>query len=178
MQKPFTSCRSLSGRTWLRSARREQPHYLRNVSQASPEEHSPTFHSAVDRLTATARGDSRVAPVALVLLLGLTVWTVWEPNSSAQAQELQSQFNNVADVAQNEEFWSNVARYGRYFVTVMLGTGYVMLKPLEGMLKRPLTAIAAISAVVALFIFVKFTLDAMLGISEPFDYTASNIASL
>jgi hypothetical protein len=26
----------------------------------------------------------------------------------------------------------NVIRYGRYFVTVMLGTGYVMLRPIAG----------------------------------------------
>ena len=37
----------------------------------------------------------------------------------------------MADLSEGgPEFWSNVLRYGRYFVTVMLGTGYVMLRPI------------------------------------------------
>jgi hypothetical protein len=32
----------------------------------------------------------------------------------------------VGDLASNEDFWSNLAAYGRYFTTVMLGTAYVM----------------------------------------------------
>jgi hypothetical protein len=47
-----------------------------------------------------------------------------------------------------QEFFSNVLRYGRYFVTVLLGTGYVMVKPIAGMFKNPFTAVLAIGLVV------------------------------
>jgi hypothetical protein len=74
-----------------------------------------------------------------------------------------------------QEFWSNVARYGRYFVTVMLGTGYVMLRPLAGAFKNPVSAILAIAAVVGGGYFVKITLEAMLGLAnEPFEYVQGN----
>jgi hypothetical protein len=74
-----------------------------------------------------------------------------------------------------QEFWSNVARYGRYFVTVMLGTGYVMLRPLAGAFKNPVSAILAIAAIVGGGYFVKFTLEAMLGLAnEPFEYVQGN----
>lgn len=42
----------------------------------------------------------------------------------------------LGDLAEGEEpLLSNVARYGRYFVTVMLGTGYVMARPVVAMFK-------------------------------------------
>ncbi|KAJ9520491.1 hypothetical protein QJQ45_000239 [Haematococcus lacustris] len=61
----------------------------------------------------------------------------------------------------------NVARYGRYFVTVMLGTGYVMLRPLTSALKNPVSAILAVGGLVGTVLFVKVTLELMLGTSSP-----------
>ncbi|KAJ9520714.1 hypothetical protein QJQ45_007580 [Haematococcus lacustris] len=75
-------------------------------------------------------------------------------------------------LAEGQEFWGNVARYGRYFVTVMLGTGYVMLRPITSALKNPVSAILAVGGLVGTVLFVKVTLELMLGTSslETFDY--------
>jgi hypothetical protein len=79
------------------------------------------------------------------------------------------------DLAEGEEFWGNVAKYGRYFVTVMLGTGYTMVQPIAKSFKKPLTAIVAIVGIGGGAVLLKFTLDAMLGIQEPFAYEPGNI---
>lgn len=79
------------------------------------------------------------------------------------------------DLAEGEEFWGNVAKYGRYFVTVMLGTGYVMVQPVVAAFKRPVTAIVAIVCIGGGAVLLKFTLDAMLGIQEPFVYEPGNV---
>lgn len=78
--------------------------------------------------------------------------------------------NPSFDLAENQEFWGNVVRYGRYFVTVMLGTGYVMVRPLLGLFKNPVTGVLAVAGIAGAAYGVKVTLEAMLGISEPFDY--------
>ncbi|MDG2991361.1 DUF751 family protein [Candidatus Synechococcus calcipolaris G9] len=62
-------------------------------------------------------------------------------------------------------FWENVLRYQRYFVTVLLGVVWNAVEPLVPLFKRPATAIAMISTLVAILIFVSFTLQAMLGLS-------------
>lgn len=61
-------------------------------------------------------------------------------------------------------FWDNVLRYQRYFVTVLLGVAWNAVEPLVPLFKRPVTAIALISTLVAILIFVSFTLQAMLGL--------------
>lgn len=65
-----------------------------------------------------------------------------------------------------QDFWGNIARYGRYFVTVMLGTGYVMVRPFQALLKKPVTAVLAIGALVALVFGVRVALEYMLGLEE------------
>lgn len=77
---------------------------------------------------------------------------------------------SVPDFAEGQEFWGNVVRYGRYFITVMLGTGYVMLRPLFGLFKNPVTGVLAVAAIAGAVYGTKLTLDAMLGLSEPFEY--------
>ena len=72
----------------------------------------------------------------------------------------------MGDMGENEDFWANVVRYGRYFVTVMLGTGYIMVKPLVELLKKPTTAIAVISFTIFTLWFVRFTVNAMLGLDD------------
>jgi hypothetical protein len=70
-------------------------------------------------------------------------------------------------LSEGEDFFANVARYGRYFVTVMLGTGYMMAKPVVGLFKKgPVTAVLALGGGAAALYGVKFTLDAMLGLSD------------
>lgn len=94
-----------------------------------------------------------------------------EPAAAADGlQQHSHSIQPVMDLAEGEEFWSNVARYSRYFVTVMLGTGYVMVQPLLAAFKRPVTAVLAIVGLGGGFLVLKFVLSAMLGVQEAFDY--------
>ena len=78
------------------------------------------------------------------------------------------------DVSAETPIWENIVRYGQYFFSVMLGTGYVMLKPFAQLLKQPVTAVLLIGSVVGLFYFVKTTVNAMLGVDDLFQYEASS----
>ena len=64
-----------------------------------------------------------------------------------------------------QEFFGNVSRYPRYLISFSLGVVFYAIEPLLPLLKRPSTAIALISAVIASFIGLTFTLQAMLGIA-------------
>ena len=64
-----------------------------------------------------------------------------------------------------QEFFGNVSRYPRYLISFSLGVFYNAIAPLVPLLKKPSTAIALISAVIASFIGLTFTLQAMLGIA-------------
>lgn len=70
-----------------------------------------------------------------------------------------------ACVVIQEDFWPNLLRYGTYFFSVLLGTVYTALKPIGGLLKRPVTAVFTIAAIVGLLVFVSTTVRAMLGVS-------------
>ena len=64
-----------------------------------------------------------------------------------------------------EGFWENVLRYCRYFITIILGVLLNVFAPLTPLFKRPITAIATVSLLIAIVIFISFTLRAMLGLS-------------
>ncbi len=64
-----------------------------------------------------------------------------------------------------QEFFDNISRYPRYLISFSLGIFYNAISPLVALLKRPTTAIALISATIAFFIGLSFTLRAMLGLS-------------
>ncbi|HSM82739.1 MAG TPA: DUF751 family protein [Nodosilinea sp.] len=61
-----------------------------------------------------------------------------------------------------KEFFENVFRYPRYFISFTLGILYSAVQPLVPLMQRPTTAIALVGAVVAGFLFLTFTLRAML----------------
>jgi hypothetical protein len=63
-----------------------------------------------------------------------------------------------------EEFFNNVSRYPRYLISFTLGILFNAIEPLLPLLKRPVTAIALIGIVIAAFLFLTFTLRAMLGL--------------
>jgi Protein of unknown function (DUF751) len=44
------------------------------------------------------------------------------------------------------------------------------VKPLGGLLKRPVTAVAVLVGLTGLFFFIKYTVSSMLGLEEPFVY--------
>ncbi|MEM9007544.1 MAG: DUF751 family protein [Cyanobacteria bacterium P01_F01_bin.86] len=64
-----------------------------------------------------------------------------------------------------QEFFNNVSRYPRYLISFTLGIFFNAIEPLMPLLKRPTTAIALVGIVIATFMFLTFTLRAMLGLS-------------
>lgn len=64
----------------------------------------------------------------------------------------------------------NIVRYAQWFFSIMLGTGYVMLRPFALLLKKPVTGVLVIGLAVGLIYFVKFSVDGMLGITDPVEY--------
>lgn len=64
-----------------------------------------------------------------------------------------------------QDFFSNVSRYPRYFITFTLGVLYSIVKPLLPLFENRVTAIALVGATVAGFMFLTFTLRAMLGLA-------------
>lgn len=63
-----------------------------------------------------------------------------------------------------KEFFTNVSRYPRYLISFSLGVLYSAVQPLMPLIQRPTTAIALVGAAVAGFLFLTFTLRAMLGL--------------
>jgi hypothetical protein len=64
-----------------------------------------------------------------------------------------------------QEFINNISRFPRFFITVTLGIFFFLFEKLRPLLDRPVTAIALVSSIVATFVFLTFTLRAMLGLS-------------
>jgi predicted cobalt transporter CbtA len=64
-----------------------------------------------------------------------------------------------------KEFWENVFRYPRYFITITLGIFFFLFERLRPLLSRPVTAIALVGLLLGLFGFITLTLRAMLGLS-------------
>lgn len=64
-----------------------------------------------------------------------------------------------------QEFINNISRFPRFFITVTLGIFFFLFEKLKPLLDRPVTAIALVSSIVATFVFLVFTLRAMLGLS-------------
>lgn len=63
------------------------------------------------------------------------------------------------------EFFENVSRYPRYFITFTLGIFYSVYEWLRPLFKNPVTAVALVGILVGGFAFLYFTLKAMLGLS-------------
>jgi len=63
-----------------------------------------------------------------------------------------------------QSFWNTVSKYPLFIIGTIAGVLLNAAKPLAPLLKRPVTAIALISALVAGFTFLTFTLRAMLGL--------------
>lgn len=63
------------------------------------------------------------------------------------------------------EFFENVLRYPRYLISFSLGVFFSVFGWLKPLLKNPVTAVALVGIVIGGFMFLFFTLQAMLGIS-------------
>ena len=64
-----------------------------------------------------------------------------------------------------QEFFQNISRYPRYFITFTLGVFFFLFDQLKPFLKKPVTAIALIGLVISTFTFLTFTLQAMFNLS-------------
>jgi len=105
------------------------------------------------------------APVILASSL-----VFFHPEGASAASHVHEGTKQVAmelyRIADNEDFWANMARYSRFFVSVIAGGIYVILRPFIRLLKKPVTAAVVIGLVVVLFFFFKATLNAMLGLDD------------
>ncbi|XRA98228.1 DUF751 domain-containing protein [Pycnococcus provasolii] len=62
------------------------------------------------------------------------------------------------DIASNDDFWDNTARFVRYFFSVLLGTAYVALKPVWDAIKKgPVSAVGTLGGI-ALAIYVIYAI--------------------
>jgi hypothetical protein len=64
-----------------------------------------------------------------------------------------------------DDFWENISRYPRYFITFTLGIFFALFERLRPLLSNPVSAIALIGILIGGFAFITFTLRAMLGLS-------------
>jgi hypothetical protein len=63
------------------------------------------------------------------------------------------------------EFLDNIARYPRYLISFSLGIFFSFFGWLKPLLKNPISAIALVGILVGVFLFLFFTLKAMLGLT-------------
>jgi hypothetical protein len=63
-----------------------------------------------------------------------------------------------------QSFWNTIAKYPVFMAGALLSVFLDAVKPLLPLLKNPITAIALVGVVVAGFVFLSFTLRAMLGL--------------
>lgn len=64
-----------------------------------------------------------------------------------------------------QDFWENVSRYPRYFITTLLGIFFFLFEQIRPLWQRPGSAIALVGILIGGFCFIFFTLRAMLGLS-------------
>ncbi len=62
------------------------------------------------------------------------------------------------------EFWENVLRFPRFFISSMLGLVFIIIGPFLNLLRRPQTAILFVVIIVSSLIFISLTLKAMLSL--------------
>lgn len=129
--------------------------------------------SLIQRLFAAA-DLSNAKNAAIITVLGtVALLSLAEPSTAAEHAPAPV----IGDLAENEEFWSNVLRYVSYFFSVLLGTAYTALKPIAELLKRPTTAALVLVGGAALYFFVSTTVSAMLGMNDIIDYEPSSIVT-
>jgi hypothetical protein len=62
-----------------------------------------------------------------------------------------------------QDFFRNVSRYPRFFITMLLGVFWNLVQPMVSLFKRPVTAIALVGVLLGGLSFVGLTVRAMLG---------------
>jgi hypothetical protein len=62
------------------------------------------------------------------------------------------------------DFWENVLKYPRFFISSMLGLVLIISGPFLNLLKRPDTTLVLILLILSLMLFLNLTLKAMLNL--------------
>jgi hypothetical protein len=62
------------------------------------------------------------------------------------------------------DFWENVLRFPRFFISAMLGLVFTIVGPFLNLLRRPQTTVIFIVIVITSLVFISLTLKAMLNI--------------
>ncbi|WP_299402233.1 DUF751 family protein [Acaryochloris sp. IP29b_bin.148] len=63
------------------------------------------------------------------------------------------------------DFFKKLSSYPRFFLAIVVGVFWTLLKPLQGFAKNPVTGIAALGVIIGGFAFLSFTLSAMMGLT-------------
>ena len=64
-----------------------------------------------------------------------------------------------------KEFFDNVLRYPRYLIALILGIFFALFEWVRPLVKNRVSAIALLGIIVGIFLFLTFTLRAMLGLN-------------
>jgi hypothetical protein len=62
------------------------------------------------------------------------------------------------------EFWENVFRFPRFFISSMIGLIFIIVGPFLNLLRRPQTTVIFVFITVSCLIFISLTLKAMLNL--------------
>ena len=74
---------------------------------------------------------------------------------------------SISDLADSEDFWSNLLRYVSFYFSVLLGTAATAARPVVAALRRsPASAAGVVVAALVVGIFVTKTVGAMLGVDD------------
>ena len=133
----------------------------------------------MERLFAAGEIDSSLALAAVTVGIATVAAAIAaEPSQAAEIAGDPSIHPIAADInnmAAEEDLLSNLAKYARFAISLSTGTIYVILKPFAGLLKKPVTAVLLVVGLVGFVFFLNFTINAMLGITDPVDYQFSPI---
>jgi hypothetical protein len=64
------------------------------------------------------------------------------------------------------EFWENVFRFPRFFISSMLGLVFIIIGPFLNLLRRPQTTLIFIVITILTLSFISLTLKAMLNLDS------------
>jgi hypothetical protein len=64
------------------------------------------------------------------------------------------------------DFWENVLRFPRFFISSMIGLVFTIIGPFLNLLRRPQTAIIFVLITIGGLVFITLTLQAMLSIDN------------
>jgi len=149
----------------------------RKVAAAVDEERRG--QTLVERLFAAGEIHSSLSLAAATMGMAVVTAAIFADPSQAAEVARDPSFHpvaaNVGQIAAEEDLLSNLAKYARFAISLSTGTVYVILKPFAGLLKKPVTAVLLVVGVVGFIFFLNFTINAMLGITDPVEYKFSPI---